>query len=128
VEALGSGRFRFVLVNFANPDMLGHTGIFDAAVKGVQATDAALREVVAAAEKAGFAVLVTADHGNVEEMLLSDNASTQHSHNPVPLVLCGNVGGRKLADGGKLSDVAPTVLALMGVEQPPEMTGRSLLT
>jgi 2,3-bisphosphoglycerate-independent phosphoglycerate mutase len=128
VDALGSGRFKFVLVNFANPDMLGHTGIFDAAVKGVQATDAALREVVSAAEKAGFAVLVTADHGNVEEMLLSENASTQHSHNPVPLVLCGNVGGHKLADGGKLSDVAPTVLALMRIEPPGEMTGRSLLT
>ncbi len=126
-DAIAGGRYPFVLVNFANPDMLGHTGIFEAAVKGVQATDAALREVVTAAEKAGYAVLITADHGNVEEMMLSESASTQHSHNPVPLILCGNAGASKLADGGKLADVAPTVLALMGIEQPPEMTGRSLV-
>lgn len=149
--AIRSGKYAFVLVNFANPDMLGHTGMFDAAVKGVQAADKALREVVNAANECGFAVLVTADHGNAEEMLLSAEAaadprnqekgtsyaapvatangmaaSTQHSHNKVPLILCGNSKG-KLADGGKLADVAPTVLALMGVDQPPEMTGRPLL-
>jgi 2,3-bisphosphoglycerate-independent phosphoglycerate mutase len=126
VDAIRSGRFPFVLVNYANPDMLGHTGIFDAAVKGVQATDAALREIVTAAEQAGFAVLVTADHGNVEEMFLSEAASTQHSHNPVPLILCGKRPERQLKPG-RLADVAPTVLDLMGVEKPPEMTGTSLL-
>ncbi|MBK8206751.1 MAG: 2,3-bisphosphoglycerate-independent phosphoglycerate mutase [Planctomycetes bacterium] len=151
--ALASGKYPFVLVNFANPDMIGHTGIFEAAVKGIRATDKALHEVVAAAKKAGYAVLVTADHGNAEEMLLSADAandprnqekgtayaspvaaradgmaaSTQHSHNRVPLVLCGKHPARQLADGGRLSDVAPTVLELMGIKPPEEMTGRSLL-
>lgn len=149
--AIRTGKYQFVLVNFANPDMLGHTGMFEAAVKGVQAADRALREVVQAANERGYAVLVTADHGNAEEMLISAEtandprnqekgtsysapvvgkdgmaASTQHSHNKVPLILCGKATG-KLAEGGKLADVAPTVLALMGIEAPPEMTGRSLL-
>jgi 2,3-bisphosphoglycerate-independent phosphoglycerate mutase len=126
-DALRSGRYSFVLVNFANPDMLGHTGDFDAAVKGVQATDNALQEVVTAAEQAGYAVLVTADHGNAEEMLLGERHSTQHSHNLVPLVLAGKHGAAALREGGRLADVAPTVLALMGLEQPGEMTGESLL-
>lgn len=153
VEAVHSGRFEFILVNFANPDMIGHTGILEAAIKGVQATDAALARVLAAAEARGYSVLVTADHGNAEEMLLSAEAandpnnaeqgakytspvaartdglvnSTQHSHNPVPLILAGKHPDAKLADGGRLADVAPTVLALLGVPQPSEMTGRSLL-
>lgn len=126
-EALASRRFGFVLVNFANPDMLGHTGIFEAAVKGIRATDAALREVVTAAEEAGYAVLVTADHGNAEEMMLAENASTQHSHNKVPLILCGKRPERSLAETGSLADVAPTVLELMGLDKPDEMTGQSLL-
>ena len=126
-EACASGRFDFVLVNFANPDMVGHTGIFDAAVKAVQATDAALKTVVEAAEQAGYAVLVTADHGNVEEMRIDDRDSTQHSHNKVPLILAGKHTGRALKDGGKLADIAPTLLSLMGLAQPSEMTGASLL-
>ncbi|MCA8913165.1 MAG: 2,3-bisphosphoglycerate-independent phosphoglycerate mutase, partial [Planctomycetes bacterium] len=88
-EAIRSGRFEFVLVNFANPDMTGHTGVFEAAVKGIQAVDAGLKQIVEAANEKGFAVLVTADHGNAEEMQLGDRVSTQHSHNKVPLVLTG---------------------------------------
>ena len=126
-EAVNSGRFEFVLVNFANPDMVGHTGIFDAAVQAVKATDAALRKVVTAAKEAGFAVLVTADHGNVEEMQINDRDSTQHSHNKVPLILTGQHPDRELREGGKLADVAPTVLELMGLKKPAEMTGESLL-
>lgn len=127
-DAVKSKRFEFVLVNFANPDMIGHTGIFDAAVKAVKATDAALQKVVTAAKEAGFAVLVTADHGNIEEMQIDDRDSTQHSHNKVPLILTGQHRDRKLREGGKLADVAPTVLELMGLAQPEEMTGQSLLS
>ncbi|MEZ5993027.1 MAG: 2,3-bisphosphoglycerate-independent phosphoglycerate mutase [Planctomycetota bacterium] len=127
-EAIRSGRFEFVLVNFANPDMTGHTGIFDAAVKGIQAVDAALKVVLDAANEKGYAVLVTADHGNAEEMQIEGRDSTQHSHNKVPLVLTGKHPARNLRDGGKLADVAPTVLELMGLDKPAEMTGESLLT
>jgi 2,3-bisphosphoglycerate-independent phosphoglycerate mutase len=127
-EALASGRYHFVLVNFANPDMLGHTGVFEAAVQGIKATDAALRQVVTAARAAGYVTLVTSDHGNAEEMLLAGDAtSTQHSHNLVPLVLVDGPEGVRLRDNGKLADLAPTVLELMGVEKPAEMTGQSLL-
>jgi len=125
--AIRSGRFDFVLVNYANPDMTGHTGVFEAAVKGVQAVDAGLKRIVAAAQEKGFAVLVTADHGNVEEMQIEGRNSTQHSHNKVPLILTGQYPARKLKEGGKLADVAPTVLELMGLKQPAEMTGESLL-
>jgi len=154
VQAIGSGRFAFVLVNFANPDMTGHTGMVQAATRGVQAADQALQQVVAAAQANGFAVLVTADHGNAEEMLLSASAasdprnqergagyaapavsglpagmvaSTQHSHNPVPLILTGKRPPGRTLKPGRLADVAPTVLALMGLDQPAEMTGKSLL-
>ncbi|MBX3475596.1 MAG: 2,3-bisphosphoglycerate-independent phosphoglycerate mutase [Planctomycetes bacterium] len=154
IGAINDGRYSFVLVNFANPDMLGHTGILQAAVKGVQATDAALARVLKAAEDKGFDVLITADHGNAEEMFLSAEAaadpanaeagasyaapaqadappgmvaSTQHSHNPVPLILTGRKASRGLKPG-RLADVAPTVLALMGLPKPAEMTGESLLT
>jgi 2,3-bisphosphoglycerate-independent phosphoglycerate mutase len=154
VSAIESGKYAFVLVNFANPDMTGHTGIIEAAIKGVQATDAALAKIVKAAEARGCAVLVTADHGNCEEMLISPEAandpsnqekgasyavpkagaradglvpSTNHSHNVVPFILAGKRGLAKLANG-RLADVAPTVLALMGLEQPAEMTGENLIS
>lgn len=154
VSAIESGKYAFVLVNFANPDMTGHTGIIEAAVKGVQATDAALAKIVKAAEGEGFALLVTADHGNCEEMLISPEAandpnnreqgaiyaapklaaradglvpSTNHSHNVVPFILAGKHGPATLRSG-RLADVAPTVLALMGLAQPPEMTGVSLIS
>ncbi|MCA8914254.1 MAG: 2,3-bisphosphoglycerate-independent phosphoglycerate mutase [Planctomycetes bacterium] len=127
-QAVRSGRFDFVLVNYANPDMTGHTGVFEAAVAGIQAVDKGLKQIVGAAKESGFAVLLTADHGNAEEMQLGDRVSTQHSHNKVPLVLTGQHPARKLRDGGKLADVAPTVLELMGLDKPPEMTGESLLS
>jgi 2,3-bisphosphoglycerate-independent phosphoglycerate mutase len=127
-EAIRSGRYEFVLVNFANPDMIGHTGIFAAALKAVAATDAALKKVIEAAREKGFAVLITADHGNIEEMQLEGRDSTQHSHNKVPLVLTGQHPDKTLRGGGKLADVAPTLLELMGLPKPKEMTGESLLT
>jgi 2,3-bisphosphoglycerate-independent phosphoglycerate mutase len=122
---IGTG-YAFGVVNFANPDMVGHTGSIPAAVEAVQTADACLGEVVAAVEAAGGVCLVTADHGNAEKMLEADGVSphTAHTTNPVPLVL--TTRGLALRDGGELSDLAPTVLGLLGLDQPSEMSGRSL--
>jgi len=118
---------RFGIINFANPDMVGHTGVVPAAVEAIEAVDAALGRVVVAVQSTGGACLVTADHGNAEQMLEPDGSpNTAHSLNPVPLVL--TVSDVGLADGGILADVAPTVLDALGIDQPPEMTGRSLVT
>jgi 2,3-bisphosphoglycerate-independent phosphoglycerate mutase len=117
---------RFGIVNFANPDMVGHTGDIPAAVKAVETVDAALAEVVRAVHETGGALVVTADHGNADHMLEPDGSpSTAHSLNPVPLVV--TVDGLRLRGGGILADVAPTVLRLLGVEQPQGMTGSSLI-
>ncbi len=117
---------RFGVINFANPDMVGHTGVIPAAVKAIEAVDACLGRVVDAVHESGGACLITADHGNADHMLEPDGSpNTAHSLNPVPLIL--TVPGPGLADGGILADVAPTVLDALGFEQPPEMTGRSLI-
>jgi 2,3-bisphosphoglycerate-independent phosphoglycerate mutase len=122
---IGDG-YRFGIVNFANPDMVGHTGSIPAAVAAVETTDRCLGEVVAAVERAGGVTLVTADHGNAETMLEPDGSPhTRHTTNPVPLVL--TIAGAELRADGELSDLAPTCLDLLGLAQPPEMTGRSLL-
>jgi 2,3-bisphosphoglycerate-independent phosphoglycerate mutase len=117
------------VVNFANPDMVGHTGKLDAAIKAVEAVDAGLGRIAAAVAEAGGRLLVTADHGNAE--LMRDPATggphTAHTSNPVPVLLMGGPSGAQLRDG-RLADVAPTLLALMGLAQPAAMTGRSLLT
>jgi 2,3-bisphosphoglycerate-independent phosphoglycerate mutase len=116
----------FGIINFANADMVGHTGVIEAAVEAVETVDRCLGEVVAAVHGSGGACVVTADHGNADHMLEPDGSpNTAHSLNPVPLI--ATVGGARLRDGGILADVAPTVLELLGIEQPPEMTGRSLL-
>ena len=126
IAAIGSGQFDLIVLNFANPDMVGHTGRLDAAIKAVEAVDHALGRVMAAIEQAGGALLVTADHGNCELMRdpVTGGPHTAHTTNKVPVVLHG--GAHMLRDG-RLADIAPTLLALMGVGQPPEMTGRSLL-
>jgi 2,3-bisphosphoglycerate-independent phosphoglycerate mutase len=118
---------RFCVVNFANPDMVGHTGVIPAVVQAVETVDGCLAQVVEATHRAGGACLVTADHGNAERMLEDDGVSphTAHTTNPVPLVV--TVEGGALRSGGELSDLAPTVLALLGLEQPPAMTGSSLV-
>jgi 2,3-bisphosphoglycerate-independent phosphoglycerate mutase len=117
---------RFGIINFANPDMVGHTGVIPAAVTAIETVDACLGEVVEAVQHTGGALVITADHGNADNMLEPDGSpNTAHSLNPVPLVV--TVEGLSLRDGGILADVAPTVLALLGIEQPPEMTGRSLI-
>ena len=118
---------RFGILNFANPDMVGHSGVIPAAVKAVEAVDECLGRVAAAVHESGGAMVVTADHGNADNMLEPDGSpNTAHSTNPVPFIVTAT--GVELADGGILADVAPTVLALLGVDQPPEMTGTSLIS
>jgi 2,3-bisphosphoglycerate-independent phosphoglycerate mutase len=120
------GGFRFGILNFANPDMVGHTGSIPAAITGIEEVDDCLGEVVGAVHEGGGACLVTADHGNAEQMLEPDGTpNTQHSLNPVPLLV--TVAGTSLRGGGVLADVAPTALELLGIDKPESMTGRSLL-
>jgi 2,3-bisphosphoglycerate-independent phosphoglycerate mutase len=120
------GDYSFGIINFANPDMVGHTGDIDAAVKAVEAVDECLGKVVEAVESKGGALIITADHGNCDHMLEPDGSpNTAHSMNPVPLIVTADVGA--LRSGGVLADVAPTVLDLLEIEQPPEMTGESLV-
>ena len=130
VEAIGSGRFDLIVVNYANTDMVGHTGDLTAAMKAVEAVDTCLGRLMAAVKTAGGVLLVTADHGNAEQMFdeTSHQKHTQHTLNRVPALLFNAPAGiHSLADG-KLADVAPTILALMGVPQPREMTGKSLVS
>ncbi|HWF26300.1 MAG TPA: 2,3-bisphosphoglycerate-independent phosphoglycerate mutase [Solirubrobacteraceae bacterium] len=116
----------FGIINFANPDMVGHTGVIPAAVRAIETVDECLGAVVAAVHASGGACIITADHGNADNMLEPDGSpNTAHSLNPVPFLV--TVRGIELADGGVLADVAPTVLKVLGIEQPGEMTGRSLI-
>ena len=116
----------FAIINFANADMVGHTGVIEAAVKAVEAVDECLGRVLETVHAAGGACIVTADHGNADEMLEEDGSpDTAHSLNPVPFVV--TAGASALSGEGILADVAPTALALLGIDQPAEMTGRSLL-
>ena len=128
VAAIGSGQYDFIVVNYANPDMVGHTGVWDAAVQAAEIIDLYLARVSEAVLAAGGALVVTADHGNIEEMRDADGApQTMHTTSPVPLVLVAERWrGARLRDG-ILADVAPTLCELMGLEPPPFMTGRSLL-
>ncbi len=125
-KRIESGKYDMIILNFANCDMVGHTGIFDAAVKAVEAVDKAAGEVIDAVVAAGGAVLLTADHGNADKMYEPDGEPfTAHTTNPVPL-LAINCGDVKLREGGVLADLAPTLLQLMELPQPEEMTGKSL--
>ncbi|WP_297801078.1 2,3-bisphosphoglycerate-independent phosphoglycerate mutase [Arenimonas sp. GDDSR-1] len=126
-EAIASGRFDAIICNIANPDMVGHTGSLPAAIKAAEAVDRALAAVRAAVEAAGGVLLVTADHGNVELMRdpVTGEPHTAHTVGPVYFVLCGHAG--PLRSGGSLRDIAPTLLDLMALPQPDEMTGRSLI-
>jgi 2,3-bisphosphoglycerate-independent phosphoglycerate mutase len=118
--------YRFGIINFANPDMVGHTGDIPAAVAAVEAVDACLGRVVETVQEGGGACIATADHGNADNMLEPDGSpNTAHSLNPVPFVL--TIEGARLRDGGILADVAPTILELLGIEPPAAMTGRSLV-
>ena len=128
LDAIASETYGFIVVNFANGDMVGHTGIMDAAVQAVEAVDAQVGRVLDAAVGHGYSVVLTADHGNCDLMVdpETDEPHTQHTTNPVPLLVVDH-DRWMLAPSGTLADVAPTVLDLMGLPQPAEMTGRSLL-
>jgi 2,3-bisphosphoglycerate-independent phosphoglycerate mutase len=127
VEAIGKG-YDLIVVNYANPDMVGHTGSLPAAIAACEAVDAGLGRALAALDKAGGAMIVTADHGNCEMMIdpKTGGPHTAHTTNPVPVILVGGPEGASLAPG-RLADIAPTLLELMGLPLPPEMTGRSLI-
>ena len=127
VRRIESGRYDVIILNYANCDMVGHTGVFEAAVKAVEAVDTCLGRLLAALEKAGGRAFLTADHGNADQMADENGAPfTAHTTNPVPFVAIG-FGDIKLRSGGRLADIAPTMLQAMGLPQPEEMTGRSLL-
>ncbi|MGR3467407.1 MAG: 2,3-bisphosphoglycerate-independent phosphoglycerate mutase [Shimia sp.] len=126
-DAIRKG-YDLIVVNFANPDMVGHTGDLGAAVAACEAVDRGLGQALDALAEVGGAMIVTADHGNCETMIAENGGPhTAHTTNPVPVILTGGPEGATLRDG-RLADLAPTLLALMGVEQPPEMTGESLLS
>jgi len=127
VDAIVGGKYDVIICNYANCDMVGHTGIIPAAILAVEAVDASLQRIVEALNSVGGQLLLTADHGNIEQMVDGGTGQphTAHTTNKVPLVYVG--GDKALASGGGLSDLAPTMLAILGVAQPEEMTGRSLI-
>ena len=126
VERIESGAYDVIILNFANCDMVGHTGVFDAAVKAVETVDTCVGRVVDATLKMGGIAMITADHGNAEQMEEPDGSPmTAHTTNPVPFILCG--AGTELRTGGRLADIAPTILDVMGLACPEEMDGKTLI-
>lgn len=126
VNAITEQKYDVIICNYANCDMVGHTGKWDAALKAVETIDASVAEIINALEKVSGQMLLTADHGNIEQMRDAQGGpQTAHTINPVPLVYIG--GSNALADGGSLKDLAPTMLAILGIDQPAEMDGQSLL-
>lgn len=126
VPAIESGKYDMIILNYANCDMVGHTGVFEAAVKAVEAVDTCVGKVVDAVKKMGGVALITADHGNADRMVDTDGSPfTAHTTNPVPFCVIGY--DCQLREGGRLADIAPTMLQIMGVEQPEEMDGVSLI-
>lgn len=129
VEGIASGNYHFIAVNFANCDMVGHTGVLEAAVKAVETVDQCLHQVLEVAKKNDWRALIIADHGNAEQLLNYEDGTphTAHTTYPVPVILFNAEENISIKHGGALCDVAPTVLELMGLEQPIDMTGQSLL-
>ncbi|WMI81711.1 2,3-bisphosphoglycerate-independent phosphoglycerate mutase [Anaerotignum sp. MB30-C6] len=130
VKAIRSKEYDLIIVNFANPDMVGHTGIMEAAIKAVEVVDTCISKVMEALVETGGNMFLCADHGNSDQMVdyVTHEAFTAHTTNPVPFVLINYTDGVGLRDGGRLADIAPTLLEMMGVPIPEEMTGKSLLT
>lgn len=127
VKRIESGKYDVIILNYANCDMVGHTGVFDAAVKAVEAVDACIGRTVDAVLSKGGAAIITADHGNADKMYEDDGSPfTAHTTNPVPFVVVGL--DCELRQGGVLADIAPTMLKMLGLPQPPEMTGTSIIT
>ena len=126
VKAIESDQYDVIILNYANCDMVGHTGIMQAAVQAVEAVDTCVGRMVTAIQEKGGVALITADHGNADKMLEADGSPfTAHTTNPVPFIVVGE--DCKLREGGVLADIAPTILQVMGLEQPAEMTGKSLI-
>jgi 2,3-bisphosphoglycerate-independent phosphoglycerate mutase len=125
-EEMNSDSADFICLNFANPDMVGHTGIYDAIIKAVETTDECLSEVINVGKKKGYQFVIIADHGNADKAInLDGSPHTSHTINPVPVIVISD--DVKLLNNGKLADVAPTILDLLGIEKPSEMTGKSLI-
>lgn len=129
VEAIKSGKYDVIIINFANPDMVGHTGIEDAAIKAIEKVDACVGRTVDAVKETDGILFICADHGNAEQLVDYETGTpfTAHTTNPVPFILVNADPSFKLREGGCLADIAPTLIELMGMEQPKEMTGKSLL-
>ena len=126
VERIEAGAYDVIILNVANCDMVGHTGVFDAAVKAVETVDTCVGRVVDATLKMGGIAMITADHGNAEQMAEPDGSPmTAHTTNPVPFILCG--AGTELRPNGRLADIAPTMLDVMGLACPEEMDGKTLI-
>lgn len=129
VETIRAGEHDVIICNFANPDMVGHTGVFDAVVRALEAVDECVGRVVQAVKETGRVMFLCADHGNAEELIVpgTDEPWTAHTTNPVPFILVGGEEGWSLKEGGRLCDIVPTLIDVMGLEQPKLMTGVSLL-
>ena len=129
IEALKSHKYDVIIINFANPDMVGHTGVLEAAVEAVETVDTCVGRTVDTLIEEGGSMFLCADHGNCEQMIDYETGEpwTAHTTNPVPFVIINYDGAKDVREGGRLCDIAPTLLDMMGVEQPAEMTGRSLL-
>jgi 2,3-bisphosphoglycerate-independent phosphoglycerate mutase len=127
VPELEKGEADFICLNFANTDMVGHTGVMEAAMKAAEAVDSCLKDVVTAALENGYSSIIIADHGNSETMINEDGSpNTAHTTNPVPLILVEKEKENEIVDG-ILGDIAPTILELLNIEQPETMTRKSLL-
>lgn len=128
VQEISNNLFNFILVNYANPDMIGHTGVMPAAIKAVEVIDKCLNALISSIQKIDGVALITADHGNIEQMIdyTTNEPHTAHTYNPVPFILIGKRGLR-LRDAGVLADVAPTIMDIIGLKKPEEMTGKSLI-
>ena len=129
VEKIGSGLYDVIIINFANPDMVGHTGVKEAVIKAIETVDEMVGRAVEAIKKADGVIFLCADHGNAEELIdyKTGEPWTAHTTNPVPFILINGPEGIGLMEGGRLCDIAPTLLELLGLEKPQEMTGHSLL-
>ncbi len=127
IKAIQSKKYDLIIMNYANADMVGHTGVYDAVIKGVEVLDGCVSDVIEATLDAGGVAIMTADHGNAEQEIDKDGTPiTSHTTNPVPVLVCG-LDNIALKDGGGLRDIAPTILDILGIEKPKEMTGNSLL-
>ena len=127
IKAIQSKKYDLIIMNYANADMVGHTGVYDAVIKGVEVLDGCVSDVIEATLDAGGVAIMTADHGNAEQEIDKDGTPiTSHTTNPVPVLVCG-LDNITLKDGGGLRDIAPTILDILGIEKPKEMTGNSLL-